>query len=53
MGSRDRPHREVNKKPKAADQKPKLSPFLEPPQSVEIIKPKRKPRTVVEDEGEA
>jgi hypothetical protein len=53
MGSRDRPHREVKKKPKAADQKPKLSPYLEPPQSVEIIKPKRKPRTVVEDEGEA
>jgi len=35
MGSRDRPHREVKKKAKAAEPKPKLSPFLEPPQSVE------------------
>ncbi|MDA8237800.1 MAG: hypothetical protein M0T75_07960 [Chloroflexi bacterium] len=52
MGTRDRPHREVKKKPKAADAKPKLQPFLEPPQSVEVIKPKRKPRTVEEaDEG--
>ena len=50
MGTRDRPHREVKKKAKAADQKPKLQPFLEPPQSVEIIKPKRKPRTVEESE---
>jgi len=48
MGSRDRPHREVKKKAKAAEPKPKLSPFLEPPQSIEIIKPKRKPRTVEE-----
>jgi hypothetical protein len=48
MGSRDRPHREVKKKPKAADSKPKLQPYLEPPQSVEIIKPRRKPRTVEE-----
>jgi hypothetical protein len=52
MGSRDRPHRETKKKPKAADTKPKLQPYLEPPQSVEVIKPKRKPRTVVQDEGE-
>ena len=48
MGSRDRPHREGKKKAKPADPKPTLSPFLEPPQSVEIIKPKRKPRTVDE-----
>ena len=48
MGSRDRPHRETKKKAKAAEPKPTLSPYLEPPQSVEIIKPKRKPRTVVE-----
>lgn len=48
MGSRDRPHREVKKKPKAADKQPKLQPFLEPPQSVEVIKPKRKPRAVEE-----
>ncbi len=52
MGSRDRPHREGKKKAKAAEPKPSLSPYLEPPQSVEVIKPKRKPRTVVEDEGE-
>jgi hypothetical protein len=51
MGTRDRPHRETKKKPKAADQRPKLQPFLEPPQNVEIIKPKRKPR-VVEEEPE-
>jgi hypothetical protein len=50
MGTRDRPHREAKKKPKAADQKPKVQPFLEPPQSVEIIKPKRKPRTVEESD---
>ena len=50
MGSRDRPHREGKKKAKAAEPKPKLSPFLEPPQSVEIIKPKRKPRHVEEAE---
>lgn len=48
MGSRDRPHREGKKKAKAAEPKPRLSPFLEPPQSVEIIKPKRKPRAVEE-----
>jgi hypothetical protein len=32
--------------------KPKLQPFLEVPQNVELIKPKRKPRTVVEEEPE-
>jgi len=48
MGSRDRPHREVKKKAKPTDPKPTLSPYLDPPQSVEIIKPKRKPRTVDE-----
>jgi hypothetical protein len=51
MGTRDRPHREVKKKPKAAEPKPRLQPFLEPPQSVELIKPKRKPRSE-EPEGE-
>jgi hypothetical protein len=48
MGSRDRPHREVKKKAKAAEPKAKLSPFLDPPQGIEVIKPKRKPRTVDE-----
>jgi hypothetical protein len=52
MGSRDRPHREAKKKPKTADQKPKLQPLLEPPQSVEVIKPKRKPRSS-EEAGES
>ena len=45
MGSRDRPHREVKKKAKAGEAKPALQPFLEVPQNVEVIKPKRKPRT--------
>jgi hypothetical protein len=45
MASKDRPHREVKKKPKAKDEKPKLQSLLDsPPQSVEVIKPKRKPR---------
>ncbi len=48
MGSRDRPHREVKKKPKDA-QKAKIQPLLEPPVNVELIKPKRKPR---EEEAE-
>ena len=52
MGSRDRPHREVKKKSKAPEAKPKLQPFLEVPQNVELIKPKRKPRTIVEEEPE-
>ncbi len=51
MGTRDRPHREVKKKAKVVDPKSKLQPFLEAPQNVEIIKPKRKPRTVTEEEG--
>jgi hypothetical protein len=45
MGSRDRPHREGKKKAKAAEPKPRLQPYLEPPQNVELIKPKRKPRS--------
>jgi hypothetical protein len=37
--------RETKKKPKAASPKPKLESLLDaPPQSVEVIKPKRKPR---------
>ena len=45
MGSRDRPSREAKKKPKAATSKPKLESLMDaPPQSVEVIKPKRKPR---------
>ncbi len=45
MASKDRPHREEKKKPKAPAAKPKLESLLDaPPQSVEVIKPKRKPR---------
>jgi hypothetical protein len=46
--------REAKKKPKAALGKPKLESLLDsPPQSVEVIKPKRKPRWEVEkDEAE-
>jgi hypothetical protein len=44
MGSRDRPHREAKKKPKAKLGLPKLQPMLEPPQQVEVIRKPRKPR---------
>ena len=52
MASKDRPHREAKKKPKAADTKPKLQSLTDaPPQSAELIRPKRKPRW--EEPGEA
>ena len=45
MGSKDRPHKEVKKKAKAKDVKPQLQSLLQaPPPTVEVIKPKRKPR---------
>ena len=45
MASKDRPHREAKKKPKAKQAKPQLESLLDsPPPSVEVIKPKRKPR---------
>jgi hypothetical protein len=45
MASKDRPHKEVKKKPKAKEAKPHLESLLQaPPPSVELIKPKRKPR---------
>ena len=44
MGSRDRPHREQKKKPKDKTGIPRIQPLTEPPASVEVIKPKRKPR---------
>jgi len=50
MGSRDRPHRESRKKPKDAAVKAKIQPILETPMSVEVIKPKRKPREEIEEE---
>ena len=48
MGSRDRPHKEVKKKPKDKSSQPKLAPLSEPPQQVEVIRKQRKPRW---DEG--
>ena len=51
MASKDRPHREPKKKPKAANAKPKIQSLLEPPPpTVEVIKPKRKPRPEEADE---
>lgn len=45
MASKNRPHREQKKKPKDAAAKPQLRSFLDaPPPSVEVIRPKRKPR---------
>jgi hypothetical protein len=52
MGSRDRPSREVKKKPKDKSGPPKLSPLSDPPQNVELIRKDRKPRRVQEDEAE-
>ncbi len=52
MGSRDRPHREAKKKPKDASAK-KVQGFLEPPANVEVIKPHRKPKPVVEESDES
>ena len=46
-------HREAKKKPKAAGAKPKLESLLDsPPQSTELIRPKRKPRTEKEEPAE-
>jgi hypothetical protein len=44
MGSRDRPHKEAKKKPKDRAAQPHLSPLVEPPQQVEVIRKPRKPR---------
>ena len=53
MASKDRPHREAKKKPKSAAAKPKLESLLDaPPMSVELIKPKRKPRHEPEPDEE-
>jgi hypothetical protein len=46
--------REIKKKPKTAAEKPKLQSLLEaPPPTVEVIKPKRKPRWEDEPEEQA
>ena len=53
MGSRDRPHKEAKKKAKAKEVKPQLQSLLQaPPPTVEVIKPKRKPRWDQESESE-
>jgi hypothetical protein len=53
MASKDRPHREAKKKAKSAEPKPRLESLLDaPPQSVEVIKPKRKPRWESETDEE-
>jgi hypothetical protein len=54
MATKDRPHREVRKKPKAASTtKPIIQPLLDaPPQNVEVVRPRRKPRTVEESATE-
>jgi hypothetical protein len=53
MAGRVPARREVKKKPKAKSAKPHLESLLDsPPQSVELIKPKRKPRTEKEESEE-
>ncbi len=44
MGSRDRPSKEVKKKPKDKSTPAKLTPLSEAPQQAELIKKPRKPR---------
>ena len=48
MGSRDRPAKEVKKKPKDKSSQPKLAPLSESPQQAELIKKARKPRRETE-----
>ena len=53
MGGKVPSRREAKKKPKAAAAKPKLESLLDSPQqSVELIKPKRKPRSEPEENEE-
>lgn len=53
MGSRDRPQKELKKKAKTKEVKPQLQSLLQaPPPSVEVIKPKRKPRWEEPESGE-
>ncbi|HWH23808.1 MAG TPA: hypothetical protein VNW68_02825 [Candidatus Limnocylindria bacterium] len=53
MGRRDRPQREAKKKPKEKQAKHKLESLLDsPPPSVEVIKPRRKPRHEQEEDSE-
>ena len=52
MGSRDRPQREIKKKPKDKGARPNLQPLTEAPQNVELIRKARKPRHVGEDQDQ-
>ncbi len=53
MGTKDRPSKEAKKKPKAKEAKPRLESLLQaPPPTVEVIKPKRKPRWEQEPEAD-
>jgi len=53
MGSRDRPAKEVKKKPKDKSAQPKLSSLSEPPpQQAELIRKPRKPKPVEEESDE-
>jgi hypothetical protein len=53
MGQKDRPHREAKKKPKDKAARQRLESLLDSPQpTVEVIKPKRKPRHETEQEPE-
>ncbi len=55
MGSRDRPSKEAKKKPKAKSGAPKVSPMMDPPANVEVIRKPRKEKPVVvvdEEPGE-
>jgi hypothetical protein len=54
MARKDRPHREAKKKPKDKAARQHLDSLLEPPPpTVELIKPKRKPRWEEEPEQES
>jgi hypothetical protein len=52
MGSRDRPHKELKKKPKDRSSAPKLQPLMDPPTQVEVIRKPRKPKPVQDESDE-
>ena len=52
MGTRDRPGREVKKKPKDKTARPTLQPLTDSSQNVELIRKVRKPRHVGEEQDQ-
>jgi hypothetical protein len=52
MATKNRPHREPKKKPKSAPARPVIQPLEAPPPTVEVIRPRRKPRELEEPEAE-